>query len=69
MKYRVFINDKPIQECSMEERYQMDLAIVRSFKEVFDLIIPIDENEYKPDGKCYKLYTEQNRNKYWESKG
>lgn len=52
MKHRIFVNEKPITDITPEERKQMDIAIAKAFKDVFGLIIPLDESKYVHNEDC-----------------
>lgn len=46
MKHRIFVNGKPIETLTIEERKQMDLAIAKAFKDVFGFILPVEKINY-----------------------
>ena len=46
MKRRIFVNNKPLEDLTIDERKQMDLAIAKAFKDVFGFIVPIEKNQY-----------------------
>lgn len=46
MKHRIFVNNKPLEDLTVEERKQMDMAIAKAFKDVFGFIVPIEKNQY-----------------------
>lgn len=49
MKHIIRINGKLLENCTPEERRQMDIAIIEAAHDVFGLVIPLDENDYATD--------------------
>ena len=51
MKYIVNLNGKPIEEATPEELKMLDRAIAKAAKDIFGLIIPLDDIEEKRSEK------------------
>ena len=46
MKHIITVNGKPFEELTLDERRQLDLAIINSAKKRFGLILHLEEERY-----------------------